>query len=53
MPVYMSYYLEEGINDHCPLKLSSANLPRRVKAAFKFYNVWATHPNFIDIVKEG
>ncbi|XP_019241963.1 PREDICTED: uncharacterized protein LOC109221998 [Nicotiana attenuata] len=23
------------------------------KAAFKYCNVWATHPNFIDVVKEG
>ncbi|OIT21620.1 hypothetical protein A4A49_53216 [Nicotiana attenuata] len=53
MPVYMAYYPEERISDHWPLKLSSANSPRRVKAAFKFCNVWASHPNFIDIVKEG
>ncbi|XP_075080113.1 uncharacterized protein LOC142165463 [Nicotiana tabacum] len=53
MLVYMAHYLEEGISDHCPLKLSSTNSPRRAKTSFKFSNVWATHPNFLDIVKEG
>ncbi|XP_019264059.1 PREDICTED: uncharacterized protein LOC109241742 [Nicotiana attenuata] len=53
MPAYMACYLEEGISDHCPLKLSNVNSPRRAKAAFKFCNVWASHPNFIDIVNEG
>lgn len=53
MPAYMTCYLEEGISDHCPLKLSNANSPRRAKVAFKFCNVWASHPNFKNIVNEG
>nr|XP_016500731.1 PREDICTED: uncharacterized protein LOC107819157 [Nicotiana tabacum] len=53
IPAYMACYLEEGISDHCPLKLSNANSPRRAKAASKFCNVWASHPNFKDIVNEG
>ncbi|XP_019225085.1 PREDICTED: uncharacterized protein LOC109206690 [Nicotiana attenuata] len=50
---YKACYLEEEISDHCPLKLSNVNSPRRAKAAFNFCNVWASHPNFIDIVKAG
>nr|XP_033514585.1 uncharacterized protein LOC117279202 [Nicotiana tomentosiformis] len=52
MPIFMAQYLEEGISDHCPLKLSTANTPMRAKAAFKYCNVWATHPNLLDVVKE-
>ncbi|XP_019229576.1 PREDICTED: uncharacterized protein LOC109210594 [Nicotiana attenuata] len=51
IPTYRASYLEEGISDHCPLKLSIGTSNRRTKDTFKFCNVWASHPNFIDIVK--
>ncbi|XP_019266923.1 PREDICTED: uncharacterized protein LOC109244316 [Nicotiana attenuata] len=51
IPTYRATYLEEGISDHCPMKLSMGDSSRRTKDTFKFCNVWASHPNFIDIVK--
>ncbi|XP_075083289.1 uncharacterized protein LOC142167036 [Nicotiana tabacum] len=39
MPTFTGQYLEKGISDHCPLKLSTANTTRRAKAVFKYYNL--------------
>ncbi|WMV46809.1 hypothetical protein MTR67_040194 [Solanum verrucosum] len=43
----------EGISDHCPLKLAKEGRPNMPKRAFKFCNVWAKHPKFMDIVQRG
>ncbi|XP_070008565.1 uncharacterized protein [Nicotiana sylvestris] len=49
---FSAQYLNEGISDHCPLKLTPLNARKRAKAAFKYCNVWASHPNFLEVVKE-
>ncbi|MCE3049915.1 hypothetical protein HAX54_046112 [Datura stramonium] len=41
----------EGISDHCPVKVGTVDIQRRSRAAFKYCNVWATHPNFPNIVE--
>ena len=45
-----------GLSDHCPL-VTSLNirpvLERRKNFPFKFFNFWADHPTFLEIVKEA
>ncbi|XP_016460088.1 uncharacterized protein LOC107783620 [Nicotiana tabacum] len=49
MPNFNAQYLEEGISDHCPLKILPINVHRRAKSIA----MYGPHPNFLDVVKEG
>ena len=45
-----------GLSDHCPLVTSLNVRPvpeRRKYFPFKFFNFWADHPAFLEIVKEA
>ncbi|KAK4717795.1 hypothetical protein R3W88_016133 [Solanum pinnatisectum] len=53
MPNYKAQFLPKGISDHCPLKLCFSQVQRRSRPTFKYCNVWAYHPNFEYIVREG
>ncbi|KAG5598659.1 hypothetical protein H5410_030029 [Solanum commersonii] len=53
MPNYKAQFLPKGICDHFPLKLCFSQVQRRRKPTFKYCNVWAYHPNFEYIVREG
>ncbi|KAH0745371.1 hypothetical protein KY285_007028 [Solanum tuberosum] len=52
MPAYDANFLPEGVSDHCLVVISLLDGPRRVKPAFKYCNVWASHPEFLNIVKK-
>ena len=53
-PCAMTEVLNPGLSDHCPLIVNLNNSddarPRR-RCPFKFFNFWADHPSFIDMVK--
>ncbi|XP_019233350.1 PREDICTED: uncharacterized protein LOC109213958 [Nicotiana attenuata] len=51
MPPYIATFLPEGINDHCPVKISLLDAPPKAKKAFQFCNVWVNYPQFIERVK--
>lgn len=51
MPDYSANFLTEGISGHCPVKIALINTPRK-RRQFKYCNVWATYPKFMNIVKE-
>ncbi|KAK6783897.1 hypothetical protein RDI58_017351 [Solanum bulbocastanum] len=53
MPVFEANFLMVGISDHCPLKIAREGSPNRSKTAFKYCNVWAKHPKFLDINQQG
>lgn len=44
--------LSERVSDHYPIVISLFDGPIRVKPAFKYCNVWASHSEFLNIVKE-
>lgn len=44
-------HLNRTCSDHSPLLLNYSMLNRTHLSAFRFLNVWATHPTFLDIVK--
>ncbi|XP_060211648.1 uncharacterized protein LOC132639195 [Lycium barbarum] len=52
MPVVNANFLVEGISDHCPLKIAKEGGNNRSKKPFKYCNVWAKHPQFLDTVKQ-
>ena len=48
--------LPPGLSDHCPLVTSlkaNPDLGPRKLFPFKFFNLWADHPDFIGLVKEA
>lgn len=47
-----SIFLPEGISDHCPAKITLSEI-LTAKRSFQFCNVWAQHPQFLTIMKEG
>ena len=55
-PNALAEVLQLGLSDHCPL-VTSLNVrpdPRRRKYyPFKFFNFWADHPAFLELVKEA
>ncbi|MCD9643321.1 hypothetical protein HAX54_030668 [Datura stramonium] len=51
MPDFNANFMAEGISDHCPVKVGPVDIQRRKRASLKYYNVWATHPNFLKIVE--
>ncbi|XP_075080033.1 uncharacterized protein LOC107819178 [Nicotiana tabacum] len=53
MASFRVQFLLENISDHCPLKLTPYSAQRKNKDAFKFCNVWSSHPDFLEVVKEG
>lgn len=44
-------YLPEGLSDHCTVKIAVLNGPLRTRKAFQFYNVWSSHPQFLERVE--
>ncbi|XP_059295406.1 uncharacterized protein LOC132048730 [Lycium ferocissimum] len=52
MLAFCANFLPEGVSDHNPVKIALLNSPRRTKPAFKYCNVWASHPKFLDIMQE-
>ncbi|XP_070012973.1 uncharacterized protein LOC142176272 [Nicotiana tabacum] len=53
MASFQAQFLPEYISDRCPLKFIPYNTQRKNKPAFKFCNVWTSHPDFLEVVKEG
>ena len=55
-PNAVTEVLNPGLSDHCPLIVNLNNsgdtYPRR-RCPFKFFNFWADHPSFIDLVKDA
>ena len=55
-PCAMTEVLNPGLPDHCPLIVNLHNsvdtYPRR-RCPFKFFNFWADHPSFLDLVKDA
>lgn len=50
---YLANFLLSGcISDHSPCLVYPSALTPAKKGAFQFFNMWAAHPNFQDIVKE-
>ena len=55
-PNAMTEVLHPGLSDHCPLVTNLNVRPdpgRRKYYPFKFFNFWADHPSFLEIVKEA
>nr|XP_009792506.1 PREDICTED: uncharacterized protein LOC104239547 [Nicotiana sylvestris] len=50
MPAYIANYLPAGISDHSPIKVELLNAPGRISKPFKYCNIWATHPKFLEVV---
>ena len=54
-PYAVTEVLNPGLSDHCPLIVNLNNsvdtYPRR-RCPFKFFNFWADHPSFINLVKD-
>ncbi|XP_075080128.1 uncharacterized protein LOC142165484 [Nicotiana tabacum] len=53
MPECASRFLTEGINDHCPAKVTLVEERQKIRRTFQFCNIWAKHFQFMRIVKEG
>ena len=55
-PNAVTEVLNLGLSDHCPLIVilnnSMVTRPKR-KCPFKFFNFWADHPAFLDLVKNA
>ena len=55
-PNVMTEVLQPGLSDHCPL-VTRLNLRqdsgRRKLYPFKFFNFWADHPTFLQLVKDA
>ncbi|XP_070042141.1 uncharacterized protein [Nicotiana tomentosiformis] len=49
MTSFRAQFLPENISDHCPLKLTPYSAQRKNKPAFKFYNVWSSHSDFMEV----
>ena len=55
-PNAMTEVFQPGLSDHCPLVTSLNFRPesgRRKLYPFKFFNFWAEHPAFLEIVKDA
>ncbi|KAM3200127.1 hypothetical protein P3L10_032488 [Capsicum annuum] len=50
MPDCNAIYLPEGISDHCPAKITLATDRKVQRKSFLYYNTWAYHPKFLEIV---
>ena len=52
----MTEFFNPGLSDHCPLIVNLNNsldpCPKK-RCPFKFFNFWADHPAFLDLVKEA
>ncbi|XP_044497608.1 uncharacterized protein LOC123219676 [Mangifera indica] len=46
-------FLNHSISDHSPCIVTCGGGVRRRRVPFKFYNMWATHDNFLNIVRES
>ncbi|KAG5604098.1 hypothetical protein H5410_025590 [Solanum commersonii] len=53
MPACKSMYLNEGISDHCPIKITFEGNNVKTRRAFKYCNVWSKHPQFKHVILEG
>ncbi|XP_019225096.1 PREDICTED: uncharacterized protein LOC109206700 [Nicotiana attenuata] len=45
-------YGETFISDHAPMILNFQSRDHNIKAPFRFFNVWADHPNFMPIIEK-
>ncbi|XP_044507208.1 uncharacterized protein LOC123226743 [Mangifera indica] len=52
LPDSYASFLNPSISDHSPCVVTCGGGEERRKVPFKFYNMWANHGSFIDIVKE-
>ena len=55
-PNAVKEFLNPGLSDHCPLIVNLNNYlhPSLKKSyPFKFFNFWADHPTFLDLVKDA
>ena len=55
-PNMMTEVLQPGLSDHCPMVTNLNFRPdsgRSKKFPFKFFNFWADHPAFLELVKEA
>ena len=55
-PRAVTEVLNPGLSDHCPLivNLNNSDVMRsRRRCPFKFFNFWADHPSFLDMVKDA
>ncbi|KAH0712004.1 hypothetical protein KY285_007640 [Solanum tuberosum] len=53
MPACKAMYLNEGISDHCPIKITFEENNVKTRRAFKYCNVWSKHPQFKHVILEG
>ncbi|XP_060212118.1 uncharacterized protein LOC132639701 [Lycium barbarum] len=51
-PTCKVHYLPEGVSDHNPAHVTLVNSKPKQRRAFKYYNAWSTHPDFMGIVQE-
>lgn len=52
MPGCIVNILPEGISDHCTIRVLIMQ-DQLVRKTFRYYNVWSTHPLFLEIVRES
>ena len=55
-PYVVTDVLNPGLSDHCPLLVnlnSSVDTRPKRRSPFKFFNFWADHPVFLDLVKDA
>lgn len=53
MPDTKAIFLPEGINNHCPAKMTLEKIESRLKRQFKYCNVQTLHPEFLKLVEVG
>ncbi|KAL9241284.1 hypothetical protein vseg_015413 [Gypsophila vaccaria] len=51
-PDWYAHFLPEGVFDHCPCVIQSAEAQFRKSGSFKYYNMWSMAPEFPTIVRE-
>lgn len=48
---YTAIFMNEGISDRCPMKIEQITTRSRKNRQFKYCNVWASHPMFMEKVE--
>lgn len=51
MPCYIANFLPEGISYHSPIKVEVLNADNKPRRPFKYCNIWAIHPSFMERVE--
>ncbi|KAK6779932.1 hypothetical protein RDI58_022116 [Solanum bulbocastanum] len=52
MSACKAMYLNEVINDHCPIKITFEENNVKTRRAFKYCNVWSKHPQLKYVILE-